>query len=702
MTQHEMSLRDNLLQKKLEALESGAPLGQAQDAVDEEIQELVMLVASIRNLPHPAMRPGLGRAKHRSFLSSARAITRPFKRPVINKGESGSLFNHKNLKWALIPATAGLMFTIVLAFVMLFGFAIWFTGQRAAQAVILESVQGKVQVASIEGSDTWRDIQDGNRLSSGDRLRTLEESSAVLKFHDGSVASIGPNAEIVLVRVDGEWNGVLRVAMVQVSGRTSHSVEKLRGDRSFYLVYTPTGTASVRGTRFNVLVDSQGNSRFAVDEGAVLVSNDVSDMYLRPGEATHTQPGEALESPAFTFSLQGIVSRIEGNNWTVSTVPLKVKDQSLTSGEAQVGDQVWVEGHLEADGSWVVDQISQSQTEGIQATFNSVMNGMESDNLQVGSWNLVVNEDTQVERGVNDGETVRVSFTTMSDGRWVAQAVESLEASGEADTESATATPDPLAQPSLSFEPDELGIADCQTEYTVTGTLLNTADEPDDYAANVLLDYQVIKGIEYVDGIGLSPKFWETIQPGESKDFDVTVFLDPLLWNEAPTGTEVKLRVFIAQETNRPGHHQTRATVTLVSTCAELETETPTMTPVETGTPTPTPTATQTPTVSATTTPTPTTSGTPSGETDCTGANPHPTGMKLAQRYGVPYEEIMRWFCQGFGFGEIDLAYSLALKSDEWTVEELFNLKSSGWGWGNIKKLVDPKPNNIPKNNKKK
>ena len=34
--------------------------------------------------------------------------------------------------------------------------------------------------------------------------------------------------------------------------------------------------------------------------------------------------------------------------------------------------------------------------------------------------------------------------------------------------------------------------------------------------------------------------------------------------------------------------------------------------------------------------------------------------MKLAQRYGVPYEEIMGWFCQHYGFGEIDLAYSLS------------------------------------------
>jgi hypothetical protein len=77
--------------------------------------------------------------------------------------------------------------------------------------------------------------------------------------------------------------------------------------------------------------------------------------------------------------------------------------------------------------------------------------------------------------------------------------------------------------------------------------------------------------------------------------------------------------------------------------------------------------------------------------------------MKLAQRYGVPYEEIMYWFCQGFGFGEIDLAYTLQIKSG-WPVADIFALKSGGMGWGNIKKLLDPlghgNGNNNSKNNK--
>ena len=88
----------------------------------------------------------------------------------------------------------------------------------------------------------------------------------------------------------------------------------------------------------------------------------------------------------------------------------------------------------------------------------------------------------------------------------------------------------------------------------------------------------------------------------------------------------------------------------------------------------------------------------PAQATDCTGAEPHPQGLTLAQRYGVPYTEIMGWFCQGFGFGEIDLAYGLSRDSDK-TVIEIFDMRKSGMGWGEIKKAVNnPNPANQNQN----
>lgn len=61
----------------------------------------------------------------------------------------------------------------------------------------------------------------------------------------------------------------------------------------------------------------------------------------------------------------------------------------------------------------------------------------------------------------------------------------------------------------------------------------------------------------------------------------------------------------------------------------------------------------------------------------------HPVGVKLSVTYGVPYEEVMGWFCQGFGFGEIMLALQ-ASQHSELSAEEILLLKLELGGWGEV------------------
>jgi len=100
---------------------------------------------------------------------------------------------------------------------------------------------------------------------------------------------------------------------------------------------------------------------------------------------------------------------------------------------------------------------------------------------------------------------------------------------------------------------------------------------------------------------------------------------------------------------------------------------------------------------------TPTLGYTPSGETTgCElGDNIQPEGLRLADRYEVSYEEIMGWFCKGYGFGEVDLAYELSLKSKK-PVEQIFQLRASGLGWGDIKKMFEAKVTPTPAKHKDK
>ncbi|MBI4928672.1 MAG: FecR domain-containing protein [Anaerolineae bacterium] len=125
---------------------------------------------------------------------------------------------------------------------------------------------------------------------------------------------------------------------------------------------------------------------------------------------------------------------------------------------------------------------------------------------------------------------------------------------------------------------------------------------------------------------------------------------------------------------------------------------TPTLSPSPTaeGTLTPTVTLTPTPTLEGTLTPELTPSLTATLEPSPTGVRAgcdltgweQPKGASLAAKWGVPYEEIMGWFCQRYGFGEIDLAYELAAMSGK-PVDEIFAMRASGMGWGNVKKAIE-------------
>jgi len=71
----------------------------------------------------------------------------------------------------------------------------------------------------------------------------------------------------------------------------------------------------------------------------------------------------------------------------------------------------------------------------------------------------------------------------------------------------------------------------------------------------------------------------------------------------------------------------------------------------------------------------------------CQAAAPHPEAITLGGRYGVPPAEIMGWFCQGFGFGVIDIAYGLSRELGA-PVADVFAMRSAGMSWGEIRQAV--------------
>jgi hypothetical protein len=719
---------DDLLQQKLEMLERGAPLETTLaglPAADHELVGLVRLAAAVRKAPHPAPLQLEAETQKRLLLAS---IPGPRPSTSFAPGWFERLFGQSAPApvW-LAPALVGATLVTLLACLsVILGGTLLFGGFGTSQAANLKQVVGNVQIIPA-GQSAWEAASDAARLSAGSRLRTGLDGAATLSFPDGSQAVLGPNTDLTLSRADASWLDGQQVVLNQNVGTVSIEVVPFKTNASQFVVYTPSGAASVHGTAFDVAVDSPERSRFMVQAGKVLVSNDQSQVYLAPGQAADVLPGQKLRA-AYQFDLTGALTSRTGDIWSVAGVSFTVPSDAVISGDPQPGANIRVVGRVTEAGEWRADRISTLPgNRKPSSAFTGLVESISGNAWVVDGINLTAAPKAVTGKTPAVGKPVRVSFIVLEDGSWLATRIEALREPPVPEP-----TEHPGSKPKLEFVPDETEVNACQGASRASGSLLNKADDSKREALNVSLAYQVVRGAEYVDGVEINPASIARIAPGGSVPVSLNATLNAA-FAKASEDAEVKVRVFVAsgggedssdahwsvvyrRRCKQTGTPSTTPTATATATASATATATATATRPVTGTitATVTPKVSLTPTVSATpatATPKPSVTPTPVGSptpgvtltpqptaVSCTGANPHPEGMRLAQRWGVPYAEIMGWFCQHFGFGEIDLAYGLSRQSGV-PVAQIFAMRRSGLGWGEIKKRlrgIQPTPNGTP------
>lgn len=632
-----MSNADERLQVYLSAIEMGKTHRSsvlAADGEDGEMKQLITLARAIRTMEHP--KPQLSRLQAEASIKSKMYQHSQESSPL------QTIFANTWAKIALGSLLTGFVAMAVFMVMALTAFGIWMAGPRAAHVATLTEIAGTVE--SDEQNKLWQAIADGDQVGEGQILRTGADGSATLVFYDGSRLALGPDTEIVIDNLDGSWGKALKVDIEQFSGKTTNSVVPLQGWGSYYRVQTPTGLTNVLGTVFSVAVDESGKTRIAVDKGEVRFSEGEQEVLVAAGQATTAHPEQALLAPTYLFSLQGQLLSNEGDFWVVNDVVFTVTSETDLVGDPQVGMQVMVEGRILEGGDRVADRVAVIDDDNSSSTFTGVLKSMEGSPWLVDNIEIVVDQGTDRDDDLDVGDTVEVTFIVLGDGSWYALEIEALKEILEDEQE-----PETSEEPPLDSEPAD-PVTDC------------TGADPHP-KGQVLADrYHV----EYEDIMGW---FCQRFGFGE-------IELAYQLSDQSGMAVE---DIFALRRTGL-GWGQIKNDLRNV-----------TVTPSPEVTTTEEPQATEeAPIVSET--------PEPEKETGCTGANPHPTGQKLAQRYGVSYEEIMGWFCQGFGFGEIDRAYSLSIKSDPpVSVSEIFAMKSSGMGWGEIKKVLNPKPEKTKK-----
>ncbi|MDZ7380018.1 MAG: FecR family protein [candidate division KSB1 bacterium] len=148
----------------------------------------------------------------------------------------------------------------------------------ARDMAILLKAAGKVEVGSALDR-RWKPGTRGTRLSSGDRIRTGENSLATLIFTDDkSLLKLRGDSELTL---GGEREkGIVSKRLKVDAGELWAKITKGGGG---YRLETPSGVAAVKGTEFYLLVAEDGSTTAIVLEGVIELINSLGSILVEKG-----------------------------------------------------------------------------------------------------------------------------------------------------------------------------------------------------------------------------------------------------------------------------------------------------------------------------------------------------------------------------------------------------------------------------------
>ncbi|WP_434213200.1 FecR domain-containing protein [[Pseudomonas] boreopolis] len=178
----------------------------------------------------------------------------------------------------------------------------WLRVQPAPARLI--AVRGGVQVLT---GHVALPATTGMPLQIGAQLQTGPDASATVEFADGSQMQLRESTRVRFDRMSRYGaTGMVDTEVRLETGRLLNEVAPARGPASRYIIDTPNGSSSVRGTRFRVAAGADdGRGATEVLHGVVQVESGKAQHLLRPGQAARQGAASApqqeplLPAPVF-------------------------------------------------------------------------------------------------------------------------------------------------------------------------------------------------------------------------------------------------------------------------------------------------------------------------------------------------------------------------------------------------------------------
>ena len=465
-----MHVQEDNLQGRLEQLEAGQPLEACLAGLPEDEADLLKLVNALRQVPRPERDPGVVAVQRAQLLEFAAKEGKMTARST-QEAKKRSVRSTPNWLGPLVAFSGALAALCLCALIATVGAGVvwWASRDRLAQnpspspaatsevsqvqqltpeptepapalvpptvtvpevrdphSAALFAPRGVVEVQGEGG--TWVAAGRGHSITAGQRVRTGALSSVKLAFYDGSQAALGPNTEVSVDELDARQTGGPRVVVLtQWIGETDHDVVPADDADARYEVRTPSATGEAQGTSFHVLVTPDSLTRFSVDEGSVGVSGLDVTVVVVAGQATTVRAGQAPDEPVFRITGEGRVTQT-GITWVIAGQSFATHDSTLIVGNPQVGDWVWVEGHLLSDGARVADVIVLlRRSPADRFAIVGEVEAIGDTEWIVAGQAIAVDDETDVEGDVEIGDLVRVEGIVLPDGVLLAERIRPIE-----------------------------------------------------------------------------------------------------------------------------------------------------------------------------------------------------------------------------------------------------------------------------------
>lgn len=188
-----------------------------------------------------------------------------------------------------------LLVVLAVLLVIIAGAVIWLNVAAQASVEVTGNLTVYQPTASIaHGSGAASPATTGATVRGGDTVSTDTKGLAGITLPDGTLTRLAKDTSITLDSAHFNKNGTQHdVTFSQQVGRTFTNVQHLVSGASFE-VKGHAATASVRGTKFEVFIDSTGAMTVKVFQGVVVLSHGNNSVIINAGQQATAQPNGTL------------------------------------------------------------------------------------------------------------------------------------------------------------------------------------------------------------------------------------------------------------------------------------------------------------------------------------------------------------------------------------------------------------------------